>query len=123
MTDTNSLPAHALAAKHAWDLGLDMTLMLYTTLLGEDSGVPPDAQEQFPQILPIKLDAAYQRQMSALWAEDALHLNLSFDSLVACRIPYYAISHVVVKGPPLDMSHLEEQKDPKPAPPGLRLVT
>ncbi len=121
MTSTE-MPAHAAAAKYAWDIGLDLTVMLYTQLLGDDSGIPESAKERFPTIMPLKLDAAYQKQMAAVWGEDDVQLNLSFDSLTACCIPYYAISHVVLRGPPLDMSHLEK-KEEKPPTPGLRLVT
>jgi hypothetical protein len=126
----NDFPAHALAAKQAWDLGLDIALVLYSPLLDDSSGIPAEVRRNYPLQLPLKMDAAYRAQIAAVWGEHALTMNASFDTLYVVTVPYETIGRVLVQGPSLDASiaYRQEQRQraeeaaKAPERPQLRLV-
>ena len=64
-------------------LGCDMVLMMRTSGLKE-SNIPAGTLEQFPEMLPIRLEAAFHNHNDPQFHSDALTIQLSFDAIYTC---------------------------------------
>lgn len=76
-------------------LGCDIHVVLHTDRLDE-SGIPSATIDQFPDLLPIKLDAAYHHHNDPRFLPEALVLVLSFDSLYTTTIPWEAFDQITL---------------------------
>jgi transcriptional regulator with XRE-family HTH domain len=117
-------PQAAEILRLGFALGIDMTFGCATDEVRE-SGVPEVVLSRFPELLPIRMDAAYHHANRAQYLEEGLVLRLSFDRVRTCLFPWSAIRHVTLfPEPPLEPEGLEEPP-PEPEPgvgPALRLV-
>ena len=101
-------------------LGVDFLFVAQASQLAE-SGIPQSVLEQWPDEIVLKLDAAYHRHNAPQFSEDGVSLNLSFDTVYSCFLPWSAIQKVVFN---LEVPDPVADTPPEPAPPGpgLRLV-
>lgn len=76
-------------------LGCDIHVVLHTDRLDE-SGVPQATIDQFPDLLPIKLDAAYHHHNDPRFLPEAVVLSLSFDALYSTTIPWEAFDQITL---------------------------
>ena len=76
-------------------LGCDIHVVLHTDRL-EESGIPSSTIDQFPDLLPIKLDAAYHHHNDPRFLPEAIVLVLSFDSLYTTTIPWEAFDQITL---------------------------
>lgn len=117
-------PQAAEILRLGFALGIDMTFGCATDEV-RDSGVPEVVLARFPELLPIRLDAAYHHANRAQYQDEGLVLRLSFDRVRTCLFPWSAIRHVTLfPEPPLEPDDVEEPV-PEPEPsggPALRLV-
>jgi transcriptional regulator with XRE-family HTH domain len=100
-------------------LGCDIHVVLQSDRLDE-CGLPSATLEQFPDLLPIKLDAAYHHHNDPRFFPDGAQLTLSFDALYTCTIPWEAFEQ-------LTLIPLEQELSDVPEPPStlgahLRLI-
>lgn len=101
-------------------LGVDFLFVAQASQLDE-SGIPKSVLDQWPEEIVLKLDAAYHRHNAPQFSEEGVTLNLSFDTVHSCFLPWSAIQKVVFNlEAPEPVS--EPQPEPKPSGPGLRLV-
>jgi len=106
-------------------LGCDFLLRAQTADL-EDSGIPSHVLAQFKPLIPIQLDAEYHRYHKAQFHHLGLEITLSFDALYTCFFPWASIQQVIFSPLAPDFSSdesSEEDPDPSPPGPGLRLVS
>ena len=105
--------------KLGFGIGCDMHIILQSERL-EDSGVPAATLEQFPDLLPIKLDAAFHHHNDPKFLPDAVKLVLSFDDLYTTTVPWNAFAQITLI--PLEPEMMD---DSEPSPPNgshLRLI-
>ena len=76
-------------------LGCDIHIVLNTDRL-LDSGIPETTLEQFPDLLPIKLDAEYHHHNDPRFAPDGVQLVLSFDALYKAVLPWEAFAQITL---------------------------
>ena len=76
-------------------LGCDIHVVLHTDRLDE-SGIPSATIDQFPDLLPIKLDAAYHHHNDPRFLPEAIVLVLSFDALYTTTIPWEAFDQITL---------------------------
>lgn len=74
-------------------LGIDMHLLFDSGQL-EGSGVPEPVLRQFPERLPIRLDAAFHPHNKPRYYEDGVELVLSFDGISTCWFPWRSLLQV-----------------------------
>ena len=89
-------------------LGCDMHIVLRTAELSE-SGVPETSLEQFPDLLPLKLDAAFHHHNDPRFLPSGIRLVLSFDALYTCELPWAAFAQITISPLPPE---LEEKLPP-----------
>jgi transcriptional regulator with XRE-family HTH domain len=117
-------PQAAEILRLGFALGIDMTFGCATEEV-RSSGVPEVVLARFPELLPIRLDAAYHHANRAQYQDEGLVLRLSFDRVRTCLFPWSAIRHITLfPEPPLESEDVEApQPDPEPSGgPALRLV-
>ncbi len=118
-------PQAAEILRLGFALGVDIHLVCNVDQL-RHSGVPKEVLARFPDLLPIKLDAAYHHANRARYQPEGLHLRLSFDRIRSCLFPWSAIRQVTLfPEPPLepDLSDdPETESQALPEGPTLRLV-
>ena len=105
-------------------LGVDFLFVADTSLL-QESGIPQSVLEQWPEEIVLKLDAAYHRHNAPHFSPEGVGLNLSFDTLYNCFLPWASIQKVVfhLEAPePAVSPEPEPQSESSPRGPGLRLV-
>ena len=90
-------------------LGCDMHVVLHSERLG-GTGVPDETLKQFPDLLPIKLDAEYHHHNDPNFTPDGVQLVLSFDALYTTVIPWIAFAQIT-------MVPLEPELEDIPEPP------
>lgn len=100
-------------------LGCDIHVVLQTERL-DDAGIPHSTLEQFPDLLPIKLDAAYHHHNDPRFLPDAVQLTLSFDALHTATIPWEAFEQITLI--PIEPELSDVPEPPTSAGPHLRLV-
>jgi transcriptional regulator with XRE-family HTH domain len=93
-------------------LGCDIHVVLQSDRLDE-CGLPASTLEQFPDLLPIKLDAAYHHHNDPRFFPDGVQLSLSFDALYTCTIPWEAFEQLTLI--PLE-PELSDVPEPPPTP-------
>jgi hypothetical protein len=76
-------------------IGCDMHILLNSEFLGE-SGIPEDTLTQFPDLLPIKLDAAFHHHNDPKFLPDCVQITLSFDQLVTASIPWNGFAQLTL---------------------------
>ena len=76
-------------------LGCDMHVVLHSERL-EETGVPAATLEQFPDLLPIKLDAEYHHHNDPRFIPEGVQLVLSFDGLYTTVIPWEAFAQITM---------------------------
>jgi transcriptional regulator with XRE-family HTH domain len=101
-----------------FSLGCDMVFMLRTSEL-KDSGIPDSALDQFEAHMPIRLDAAFHQHNDPRFLPDGLTIQLSFDAIYECSIPWSAFVQITMI--PLASTPTATEPSP-PAGPHLRLV-
>ena len=100
-------------------LGCDIHIVLHSERL-EDTGVPNATIEQFPDLMPIKLDAEYHHHNDPQFTPDGVQLVLSFDALYTAVLPWEAFAQITLI--PIE-PELGDVPDPPPGQhPHLRLV-
>ena len=101
-------------------LGVDFLFVAEASQL-TDSGIPSSVLEQWPEEIVLKLDAAYHRHNAPQFSEEGVALNLSFDMVYSCFLPWSSIQKVVfnLEAPE---PNTEPEPEAKPRGPGLRLV-
>lgn len=117
---------------HAWQiiqvglgLSVDMFLVLDTSAL-EGSGIPKPVIARYQDKLPLTLDAAFHRHHQCTYLPEGLKVQLSFDALYTCILPWNAFLSIHLS--PLPPDPVVPEPDPEPeAPPKvtrghLRLV-
>jgi hypothetical protein len=120
-------PQAAELLRLGFALGIDMTFGCATDEV-RHSGVPDSVLARFPELLPIRLDAAYHHANRAQYLEEGLQLRLSFDRVRTCLFPWAAIRHVTLfPEPPLEPEEPDALEEPELEPepgggPALRLV-
>ncbi len=114
--------------KFGFALGVDMHFLAQASMLKE-SGLPETVLERFPDLLPIKLDAAFHRFNKPRYFPEGLQLSLSFDTIRTCLFPWEAIRQVSFFPEPPIVETTEPADSDSPrkpgrgkAPPALRLV-
>lgn len=118
-------PQAAELLRLGYAMGIDMTFGCSTEQVLH-SGVPEPVLERFPDLLPIRLDAAYHHATRAQYLDEGLLVRLSFDRVRSCLFPWSAIRHVTLfPEPPLEP--VPEVESERPSPPSgtgatLRLV-
>jgi len=114
--------------KVAFGLGVDFFFLSESRQLA-DSGVPQTVLKQYDgREIPIKLDAAYHSYNNPRYSDHGITLTLSFDQLYECSFPWSAIKQFILfpvsPEEPVDGDEPpEEEEDPSPGIPHLRLVT
>ena len=99
-------------------IGCDMHIVLHSEHL-EDAGIPEETLKQFPDLLPIKLDAAFHHHNDPKFLPDNIQLVLSFDGLYTTTLPWHAFAQITLI--PLEPEIADE---PEPSTNGshLRLI-
>lgn len=97
-------------------LGCDLHLVVDSTQV-QASGVPRAVLAQFPERLPIRLDAAYHRHHDLRFSPPSVQMTLSFDALYTCEFPWSSIVQVTLFPlPPTPGQEPEPEKEEEPAP-------
>lgn len=81
--------------KLGFALGVDIYVLLDCEQLS-GSGVPAATLQQYPDQLPLRLDAAYHRHHDPRFLVDGIGVKLSFDALYDCEIPWGAFRQVTL---------------------------
>lgn len=94
-------PIHRAAARVVGlgvELDATIAILLVNDRLGTDSGVPLSVLEQYKEegAFHVLLDTEYRAQQEIGIDEDHLHINLSFDDLYRCKIPWHAVLTVSI---------------------------
>ena len=100
-------------------LGCDMHVVLHSERLA-GTGVPDDTLKQFPDLLPIKLDAEYHHHNDPRFTPDGLQIVLSFDALYTTVIPWIAFAQITMI--PLEPELVDIPEPPPGNRPQLRLI-
>ncbi len=119
-------PQAAELLRLGFALGIDMTFACATEEV-QESGVPASVLARFPDLVPIRLDAAYHHANRAQYLDEGLLLRLSFDRVRNCLFPWSAIRHVTLFPEPPFAPEPGEEPEPEDEPGEggtvLRLVT
>jgi len=125
-TQTDTLPPIDPYGNHSeqllklgFGIGCDMHIVLHTEHL-DDAGIPEDTLKQFPDLLPIKLDAAFHHHNAPKFMPQTVQLVLSFDGLYTTLIPWHAFAQITLI--PLDPEYIDEPEPPAPNGTHLRLI-
>jgi transcriptional regulator with XRE-family HTH domain len=100
-------------------LGCDMHVVLNTEVL-EGTGVPAATLKQFPDLLPIKLDAEYHHHNDPRFTPEGVQLTLSFDTLYTVVLPWSAFAQITMI--PLEPELGDVPEPSKSSHPHLRLI-
>ncbi len=95
--------------KLGFGIGCDMHIILQSDRL-EDSGVPTETLEQFPDLLPIKLDAAFHNHNDPKFLPEGIKLVLSFDGLYTTTLPWNAFAQITLI--PLEPEMMDDTEPP-----------
>lgn len=104
-----------------FDLGIDFVFRVAVARLGDWGG--PDAMVEAHAEdgeMLLRLDAAYHGHMRPSFDDEAIHLDLSFDVVTRCRIPWHAVTYVAFWPEPPEAP--EDEVPPDAGRPHLRLV-
>jgi len=111
---------HAAQAMHlGLALGCDLHLVLDSAKI-QESGVPRSVLAQFPERLPVRLDAAFHRHHDLRFLPEAVQMTLSFDALYTCVFPWDAIQQVTIFPLPPELDEPEEEPEEEPEPTSRR---
>lgn len=112
----------AVAVRMAFERGVSFMLNVRTGLLGK-SGIPEDVLAKHPGHVGLAFDRKYHRHNRPKFGPTAFGVDLSFDDVIRCELPYVAIASVLLVvdegGPP---PAEPEAPEPARAAPALRLV-
>ena len=100
-------------------LGCDVHIVLHSERL-EGTGVPDATIEQFPDLMPIKLDAEYHHHNDPRFTPDGVQLVLSFDALYTAILPWEAFAQITLI--PIEPELGDVPEPPSGQHPHLRLV-
>jgi len=100
-------------------LGCDIHIVLNSDRL-EGTGVPDATIEQFPDLMPIKLDAEYHHHNDPRFTPDGVQLVLSFDTLYTAVLPWEAFAQITLI--PIEPELGDVPEPPSGQHPHLRLV-
>ena len=100
-------------------LGCDMHVVLHSERL-DGTGVPSATLEQFPDLLPIKLDAEYHHHNDPRFTPEGVQLVLSFDTLYTTVLPWEAFAQITMI--PLEPELGDVPDAPTGEHPHLRLI-
>jgi len=100
-------------------IGCDMHVLFHSEWL-EDSNIPEGALKQFPDLLPIKLDAAFHHHNDPKFLPDGVQITLSFDGLVTATLPWNSFAQITLI--PLEPELPEIPEPPQPSNSHLRLL-
>lgn len=92
-----------------FERGMSMFLHLRVPLLkAVTSGIPASAFDPWEDggLLPITLEARYHPAMHARCEPDGLHVDLGFDSLYRCVLPWNAFAAVVFHPVPPELAEV-----------------
>ena len=81
--------------KLGFGIGCDMHIVLHSEHLG-DAGIPEQTLTQFPDLVPIKLDAAFHHHNEPKFLPEHVELVLSFDGLYTTQIPWNAFAQITL---------------------------
>lgn len=101
--------------KLGFGLGIDIYMLLDAKEL-RSSGVPDATLKQYPDQLPLRLDAAYHRHHDPRFLVDGIALKLSFDALYDCELPWTAFRQVTLFPLPPDPPDEEPPEPPTDEP-------
>jgi len=123
LTDLPSLDPYGNHAEQilrlGFALGCDIHLVLHSDRL-EDTGVPEATIEQFPDLLPIKLDAEYHHHNDPRFTPGGVQLVLSFDALYTAVLPWEAFAQITLI--PIEPELGDVPEPPSGQHPHLRLI-
>ena len=105
--------------KLGFGIGCDMHIVLNSDQLS-DSAIPEQTLKQFPDLLPIKLDAAFHHHNDPKFLPDFVELVLSFDGLYTTQIPWRAFAQITLI--PLEPEFEDEPEQPSENGSHLRLI-
>lgn len=98
--------------KLGFALGIDIYVLLDSEhLLG--SGVPAATLQQYPEQLPLRLDAAYHHHHDPRFLVDGIAVKLSFDALYDCEISWKAFRQVTLFPLPPEPPEEEPSEPPE----------
>jgi transcriptional regulator with XRE-family HTH domain len=100
-------------------LGCDMHVVLHSERL-EGTSIPAATLEQFPDLLPIKLDAEHHHHNDPRFTPEGVQLVLSFDALYTTVIPWEAFAQITMI--PLEPELGDVPEAPVGNHPHLRLI-
>jgi transcriptional regulator with XRE-family HTH domain len=124
-TDLDPYGNHAeQLMRFAFDLGCDIFCLFDSTKI-EESGIPVSVRSQYPENLPLRLEAVYHHQNQPVFKPSGLQLSLSFDSLYSCLLPWSAFLQITLfplPWDPLEDAPEEQRSAPQPGPSHLRLL-
>ena len=122
----HSLPAIDPYGNHAeqilklgFGIGCDMHIVLHSEYLDE-AGIPEQTLTQFPDLVPIKLDAAFHHHNEPKFLPEHVELVLSFDGLYTTQIPWNAFAQITLI--PLEPEFNDDQDQPSQHGSHLRLI-
>ena len=105
--------------KLGFGIGCDMHIVLHSEYLAE-AGIPEPTLNQFPDLVPIKLDAAFHHHNEPKFLPEHVELVLSFDGLYTTRIPWNAFAQITLI--PLEPEFMDDQDEPSHNGSHLRLI-
>ncbi len=108
----------------AFAFGCDFFFFAATAELGT-SGLPRQVLKQYEgKKVPIRLEAAYHQYNKPRYSDTGVTLDLSFDAIYTCTIPWAAIDQIVFyPAAPSAEDEPSDHDDEAPQRPHLRLIT
>ena len=100
-------------------LGCDIHIVLHSERL-EGAGVPDSTIDQFPDLMPLKLDAEYHHHNDPQFMPNGVQLVLSFDALYTAVLPWEAFAQITLI--PIEPELGDVPEPPTGQHPHLRLV-
>ena len=118
--DRREVPAFTLDpyGNHSWQIiqvGLGLSVNMFVVLDMEHlehSGIPRTVLARYKDKLPITLDAAYHQHHKCTYLPEGLKVQLSFDALYSCVLPWNAFLSIHLS--PLAPDPVAPEPEPEP---------
>ena len=105
--------------KLGFGIGCDMHIVLNSEHLC-DAGIPEQTLTQFPDLLPIKLDAEFHHHNEPKFLPEHVELVLSFEGLYTTQIPWHAFAQITLI--PLEPEFEDDSEQSSESGSHLRLI-
>lgn len=87
---------HRAIFELALELGLDIGIVCDVDGLGKESRIPEDVLKEHHPMIQISLPLKFQPQNKIAMDDEVLELNLGFDALYRCRIPWACVKQIAM---------------------------